>query len=249
MTTTAIHSYDALLATLPASHRDRLSHRSCGYKPDCKLRMGIVEGLVQSPHLRMLNNMIQNAVAARFTPDLTTHAKFQSSEDKIFSGRLTAAEMSMADIAKTAIFDGYAPIIELLKHIRTDLAGDEYPYGAFLQHLETGASRRPFPEARQLAAKSTEHHPSRVSRVWMMAVNEDYQGGWIYFPTRRSAFQLQPGTAIIFSPKLPYGISPITKGVRRVIVGWATRHKPSREKLDYEDHDPATEEDVPEEVA
>ena len=240
---TTIHSFDDLLATLPPSHRERLSHKSCRHKSDCKLRMGIVEHLVQSPHLRMLNNMIQTAIAARFTPDLTTHAKFQSSDDKVFRGDITAAEMSMQDIARTAIFDGYTPIIELLKHVRKDLAGNEYPYGAFLQHLEVGASRRPFPETRQLAAQTEEHDPSRVSRVWMLAVNEDYQGGWIYFPTRRTAFQLQPGTAIVWSPKLPYGISPITKGVRRVLVGWATKHKPSREKIDYEDHDPTAGED------
>ena len=229
-----ISDYDEFLASLPASHRDRLSHKSCKPERRARKRMRLIRGFIQEPHLRMLGNMVQNAVAARFTPDLTTHAAFRSSEDKVFSGALSACEMSMRDVAKTAIFDGYAPIIELLKHIRTDLAGKEYPYGAFLQHLELGASRRPFPESHQLAAQSDHHHPSRVSRVWMVGINDpaEYEGGWLYFPTQRLAYQIEAGAALVWWPDLPYGISPITTGVRRVLVGWATRHKPSAERIE-----------------
>ena len=202
--------YGEFAARLPASHRDALSKKVNRRDTQRKRQMAMIVGLVHEPHLRALGNMIQTAVALEMN---------------------VTRQIPWAEIKKHALMEGYVEVVEMLRCVRNDLSGDEHPYSTYLRQDGLGSNRRPSSERRGEAIRQCPGiNPFRVSRCWIMAVNDDYEGGEIYFPTREVAYKLEPGNALVFWPELPYGIAPVTKGVRRLLVGWATKDYRIREK-------------------
>ena len=217
--------FDRFMAALPPSHREAAASKECTVDTERKMNMTLIRGMVMDPHRRWFGNMLQAAVASGtlLLADGSEHVP-------------TDVRLDWPGIQKHAAQQGYLQILELVRAIRADLAGKEHPYHCYLTHVSprtTGVGgRRPARERSETLIQHATINPHRISRVWMLAINEpaEYEGGEVYFPTRQSFVKLTAGDALIFWPTLPYGIAPVTKGVRRLLVGWATKHKKFEEK-------------------
>lgn len=213
-------AFDRFMAQLPFSHREAALGKECAVDKERKMNMTLVRGMVMDPHRRWFGNMLQAGVASGtlLLADGTEHVP-------------TEVTFDWPTIQQHAAQQGYLPILELVRALRADLAGKEHPYHCYLQHhaprTKAVGGRLPQRERTKALISHSKINPHRISRVWMLAINgpEDYEGGEVYFPTRQSYVRLDAGDALIFWPTLPYGIAPITKGVRRVLLGWATKHK------------------------
>ena len=217
--------FDRFMARLPWSHREAALSKECAVDKERKKNMTLVRNMVLDPHRRWFSNMIQAQVAAG------TLILADGSERTP-----THVTMDWPGIQKAAAQLGYLTILELVRSIRADLAGKEYPYHCYLTHVgvreKAAGGRLPKRERTASLVLNSKVNPRRISRVWMLGVNDrdDFEGGEIYFPTRQSFVKLEAGDALMFWPTLPYGIAPVTKGARRLLIGWATKHKKFEEK-------------------
>ena len=218
-------TFDRFMAQLPFSHREAALSKECAVDKERKMNMTIVRNLVLGKERRFFANMLQAGVASGtlLLADGSEHVP-------------TEVTMDWPTIQKHAAMQGYINVIDLVRSIRADLAGKEHPYHCYLTHVapttKAVGGRVPKREKTESLLQHAKINPHRISRVWMLAVNEpaDYEGGEVYFPTRESYVKLNAGDALIFWPTLPYGIAPVTAGVRRLLIGWATKHKRFEER-------------------
>jgi hypothetical protein len=59
----------------------------------------------------------------------------------------------------------------------------------------------------------------------LVYLNNDYDGGDIYFPKYEMSFKPEPGDLLCFpdNPNFIHGVKPITKGIRFTLPRWFTR--------------------------
>lgn len=214
------HDYDDFMVNLPPSHRDAARPM----KPHLHTRIkdiALFENMVMETECTEIGNLVQTAIG---------------------QGMADAKTLTRDDLAAipTTLDESYARAIEVLDCVQHDFAGPHLlPYGCFLRHYEAtlggqaDPGRLPFAEQKRVMERVKDIDPRKIERAWVLAINhpDDYEGGEIYFPTKKTALKLAQGTGVIFNPRLPYGVAPVTKGARRFFAGWATKFNPKWEGL------------------
>ena len=214
------YDFDDFMAALPPSHRDAARPMKVRMQTPIK-EIALFENMVLEQECTEIGNMVQLCIGQKIADEYSlTRENLMAVRDNL-------------DLS-------YGRALEVLDCVQSDFAGPGLvPYGCFLRHYEAtiggkpDRGRVPIAERKRIMQKIEDVDPRKVERVWVLAINHqtDYDGGEIYFPTKRTALKLSQGGGVIFNPRLPYGIAPITKGVRRFFAGWATQFNPKWQGL------------------
>ena len=216
------HDFDAFMTNLPPSHRDA-ARRLSPHLNTPVIEIALFERMVLETQCTEIGNMVQLCIA-----------------QKVANEHVLTREDLMT--VRDTIDLSYARALEVLDCVQTDFAGPKLvPYGCFLRHYGATIGGKPDPgrtalsERKHVMQRIKHVDPRKIERVWIFSINhaDDYEGGEIYFPTKKTALKLTQGAGVIFSPRLPYGIAPVTKGVRRLFCGWAATFNPKWQGLTH----------------
>jgi hypothetical protein len=91
-----------------------------------------------------------------------------------------------------------------------------------------------WPEGSSMPVHADEHHLDRPGEhhgtPWrefaaVYYLNDNYEGGAIFFPEQDKEVQPKGGDLVVFEGREPHGVRPITKGDRYTLPMWFTRER------------------------
>ena len=110
---------------------------------------------------------------------------------------------------------GFGPLKALIDGLRFDMMHDHsarpklFPTSLFL--------RRRF-DVPEVVGRNHEN-PSLNSSNWILFLNDDYQGGELFLPTRKTAIVPEQGKIVRWPTGIPHGISSVTDGYQLTLEG------------------------------
>ena len=170
----------------------------------------VVENVFPNEHLEFLKNY--------FTADKLESAKTQSNIADDDEVRKT--DISWLDINDEATHSIYELLNNLVKY-----ANDQH-YHWNLQHLETVQYGEYGVGGHYKVHTDTGlHNPIGSNRKLSFSIllNDNYEGGELNIPGspgQPDSFVPQANSALFFPSSMPHCVKPVTKGVRKSLVGW-----------------------------
>jgi hypothetical protein len=103
-----------------------------------------------------------------------------------------------------------------------DFVINEYP-GPFSEFLETKTHIARFETNSKMHEHFDSSRPNDIATL--IYLNDDYEGGEIYFPDHGIGFKPEPGDLLCFpdNPDFVHGVKEITSGTRYTTPRWFTR--------------------------
>jgi hypothetical protein len=103
-----------------------------------------------------------------------------------------------------------------------DFVVNEYP-GPFSEFLETKTHIARFETDSKMHEHFDSSRPNDIATL--IYLNDDYEGGEIYFPDHGVGFKPQPGDLLCFpdNPDFVHGVAEIASGTRYTTPRWFTR--------------------------
>jgi len=147
----------------------------------------------------------------------------------------TLESVELFDLVRMVVTGGgdWDRSLQLILMVLTDAAGGEesgeVPSGVrMIQHGE-GSGRIPAEDEEGMRPYGLPADGSH-SRTWELFLNgverggryRAFEGGELYFPSREVVVVPSTGTLIMWWPGLPFGVAPVTGGVRRSLRGWCS---------------------------
>lgn len=170
----------------------------------------IVENALPQEHLDFLQNY--------FTKDKLESAKIQSNVPDNDEVRVT--DIAWLDVEDQNTQPVYHLLIDLIKYV------NEQHYHWNLQHLEPVQYGEYGVGGHYKVHTDTGlHNPMGSNRKlsFSLLLNDDYEGGELEIPGspgQPDTFIPVKNTAIFFPSAMPHCVKPVTKGVRKSLVGW-----------------------------
>ena len=170
----------------------------------------IVENALPQEHLDFLQNY--------FTKDKLESAKIQSNVPDNNEVRVT--DIAWLDVEDQSTQSLYHLLIDLIKYV------NEQHYHWNLQHLEPVQYGEYGVGGHYKVHTDTGlHNPMGSNRKlsFSLLLNDDYEGGELEIPGspgQPDTFIPVKNTAIFFPSAMPHCVKPVTKGVRKSLVGW-----------------------------
>lgn len=170
----------------------------------------IVENALPQEHLDFLQNY--------FTKDKLESAKIQSNVPDNNEVRVT--DIAWLDVEDQSTQSLYHLLIDLIKYV------NEQHYHWNLQHLEPVQYGEYGVGGHYKVHTDTGlHNPMGSNRKlsFSLLLNDDYEGGELEIPGspgQPDTFVPARNTAIFFPSAMPHCVKPVTKGVRKSLVGW-----------------------------
>jgi PKHD-type hydroxylase len=170
----------------------------------------VVENVFPNEHLEFLKNY--------FTADKLESAKTQSNiadDDEV--RKTDIAWLDINDEATHSIYELLNNLVKYandqhyhwnLQHLETVQYGEYGVGGHYKVHTDTGL-----------------HNPMGSNRKLSFSIllNDDYEGGELNIPGspgQPDSFVPQTNSALFFPSSMPHCVKPVTKGVRKSLVGW-----------------------------
>ena len=170
----------------------------------------IVENALPQEHLDFLQNY--------FTKDKLESAKIQSNVPDNNEVRVT--DIAWLDVEDQSTQSLYHLLIDLIKYV------NEQHYHWNLQHLEPVQYGEYGVGGHYKVHTDTGlHNPMGSNRKlsFSLLLNDDYEGGELEIPGspgQPDMFVPKSNTAIFFPSAMPHCVKPVSKGVRKSLVGW-----------------------------
>lgn len=170
----------------------------------------IVENALPQEHLDFLQNY--------FTKDKLESAKIQSNVPDNDEVRVT--DIAWLDVEDQNTQPVYHLLIDLIKYV------NDQHYHWNLQHLEPVQYGEYGVGGHYKVHTDTGlHNPMGSNRKlsFSLLLNDDYEGGELEIPGspgQPDTFIPVKNTAIFFPSAMPHCVKPVTKGVRKSLVGW-----------------------------
>lgn len=170
----------------------------------------IVENALPQEHLDFLQNY--------FTKDKLESAKIQSNVPDNNEVRVT--DIAWLDVEDQNTQPVYHLLIDLIKYV------NDQHYHWNLQHLEPVQYGEYGVGGHYKVHTDTGlHNPMGSNRKlsFSLLLNDDYEGGELEIPGspgQPDTFIPVKNTAIFFPSAMPHCVKPVTKGVRKSLVGW-----------------------------
>ena len=108
----------------------------------------------------------------------------------------------------------FAPALELIDCIRSDMMHSQILSAAALI-----LDRRFADDGRTYPPLERKEHSAGSGSMWHLYLNSDFEGGQLFYPSRRVAVNPGAGTIVRSPIGIPCGVAPVKKGYQFVLAG------------------------------